>query len=268
MNHHLSACYKLCWLLGLLLLVEETQGFVSFSGTRTTRPMTKNLLFRANSKQRTHQFPARTISTALNVVSPMDVTAILRGGAAAVAKTGAVSLSREGLKLQSMAQYSTITALVMNASLRLFTSQKFNIQVDADGKRPRMICVLESIFTASTTLCIVCGTFTAVLFNILGIYSKEALGVGCEEGYVAFQHATAIYRKWGFRTFLLTCLSFVTSFLISVVEKTSNEDTVGQAILLMSILLALVGVFHIHTVLGLATKYIYTVEMKSKNYIA
>jgi hypothetical protein len=201
-----------------------------------------------------------------HVLSPIAATAasMLRGGA----KEIALNLGHEGLKMQSMATYSTITALIMNASLRLYTSQKFNIQLDADGKRPRRIQWLESIFTASTILCIVCGVFTAVLFNILGIYSKEALGMGNESGYLAFRDATAVFRKWGFRAFMLTAVSFVTSFLTSVVEKTSNEDFTGQVILVASIILAMVGVFHIHTVLTLATKYIYTAAAMAENHIA
>lgn len=204
-------------------------------------------------------------ATRLQAISPIATgVAILRGGA----KAAALDLGQEVLKIQSMATYSTITALIMNASLRLYTSQKFEIKVGPDGKRPRQVQWLESIFTASSILCIVCGVFTAVLFNVLGIYSKEALGMGNESGYLAFRNATAIFRKYGFRTFLITSISFVTSFLASVVEKTSDEDRRGQIILVASIVLAVVCSLNIHTVLSLATKHIYTAEFRAKNHIA
>jgi hypothetical protein len=158
--------------------------------------------------------------------------------------------------------------LILNASLRLYTSQKFEVKGDANGERPRVLHLLESIFNASSTLCILCGLFTAVLFNVLGIYSRAALGLGHDTGYVTFQTMTAIYRKWGFRTFLITCLSFVISFLASVFEKTSNEDRLGQAIVVSSIILAFFGVFHIHAVLRIASEVIYTPALKASHHIA
>jgi hypothetical protein len=199
------------------------------------------------------------------------VATTVRGGAATATTTAAQALfdlGRENLKLQSMATYSTITALVMNASLRLYTSQKFEMEVDERGNRPRRIKWLETFFTASTILCVISGMFTTVLFNILGIYSKEALGMGNESGYIAFVAATAMYRKWGFRAFLTTCLTFVTSFVMSIVEKTSKEDRVGQLILVASTILLAFGVFHLQTVIALATEFIYTPEFKSLNHIA
>ena len=176
-----------------------------------------------------------------------------------------LDMGRESYKLQSMAVYSTITALVMNACLRLYTSQKF-------AKHPitKTTRWCEFVFTAFTTLCIIGGTFTAVLFNILGIYTKECLGMHNDSGYLAFQAATAIYRKWGFRTFLMTCLSFVGSFLLSVYEKVREEGSTRVATFIMvgSIVLALLAGFHIQMVLRMATQFIYTPDFKALHKIA
>ena len=88
-------------------------------------------------------------------------------------------------------------------------------------------------------------------------------------GYLAFQTATALHRKWGFRTFLLTCLSFLGGFALSVAEKeTTGDRKVGRLLLVASIGLALLGAFHIQTVLTLATKFIYTPESCALNHIA
>jgi hypothetical protein len=173
-------------------------------------------------------------------------------------------MGREAYKLQSMATYSTITALVMNACLRLYTSQRF-------AKHPTLKTTrwCEHLFTASTTLCIIGGVFTAVLFNILGIYSKECLGLGNTAGYLAFQAATALYRKWGFRTFLMTAMSFTCSFLLSVYEKVREGGAdIGRWVILGSIVLTLFAGFHIQAVLRLATQYIYTPDFKALHKIA
>ncbi|CAB9509793.1 expressed unknown protein [Seminavis robusta] len=206
----------------------------------------------SSSTTRLHAIPTATASTMSQI--------LLRGGAAV-----ALDMSREGYKLQSMATYSTITALIMNACLRLYTSQKFSSK--HNNKNTRWT---ENAFIALTTTCIICGAFTAVLFNILGIYSKESLGMRNDAGYLAFQTATAVYRKWGFRTFLVTCWCFVGSFLLTVYEKSIQEcqTTLGRVVLVASVIMALVAGFRIHEILVLATKLIYTPAACKLNHIA
>lgn len=190
-------------------------------------------------------------STQLQVVSSAAASVVL-------------DMGREAYKLQSMATYSTITALVMNACLRLYTSQRFARHPTTKNAR-----WCENLFTLSTTLCIIGGVFTAVLFNILGIYAKECLGLGNTAGYLSFQAATAIYRKWGFRTFLMTALSFICSFLLSVYEKTQEGDAdIGRWVIVGSIVLTLFAGFHIQAVLSLATQFIYTPDFKALHKIA
>jgi hypothetical protein len=187
---------------------------------------------------------------------------------ATLAAEAVLDLGRLKYRLESMATYSTITALVMNACLRLYTSQKFAKDPDTGATR-----TVQHIFTALSIVCIIAGVFTAVLFNILGIYSKECLGMHNDAGYVAFQAATAIHRKWGFRTFLTTCLSFVGSFLLSVYEnaitkKAETGRTKGLWIFAVAIILAAVAAFEIQRVLSLATQLIYTAEFKARHEFA
>ena len=125
-------------------------------------------------------------SIVLSTIPPLIQN--LRGGAAtaaAAAADAALNLSRESYLIQEMATYGTLTALVMNAALRLWTSVKF--------KREQPVEYYS--FIISTALCVISGAFCAILFQLLGIYSKSALGMVNDDGYRAFQAATAIYRK-------------------------------------------------------------------------
>ena len=146
----------------------------------------------------------------------------------------------------------------MNAALRLYSSTKFPVKKEGDKKTIRY---MNSIFTGVTSLCIISGAFTAVLFNVLGIYNKSSLGMANYAGYASFKAATATYTRWGFRAFLTTCMSFVASFCLSLYARIKSEDDVsGQLILGASIALALLASYHINVVLGLATKFIFTPE--------
>ena len=206
-----------------------------------------------SGEPRPWKHPANTVTS--RTATSNRVSAIPSILAFGVGKSSAtmISLGREAYNLQSMAAYSTVTALIMNASLRLYTSQKFS----QESKIP------SALFTAATTLCIISGIYTAVLFNVLGIYSKESLGMGNDIGYIAFQQATAVYRKWGFRSFLATCISFVGGFMLSVFGNVTEGGSevangVDKLILGGSIILTLLGAFQIKVILNLATRYIYS----------
>mmetsp|Transcript_28071 Transcript_28071/g.52681 ORF Transcript_28071/g.52681 Transcript_28071/m.52681 type:complete len:236 (+) Transcript_28071:34-741(+) len=191
--------------------------------------------------------------------SAISSVLLLRGGQVSSTATAvALDLGRESHLITEMASYGSVTALVLNAALRLWTSTKFS-----KDQSPW----ISNSFTISTTLCVVAGAFTAVLFQLLGIYSRSALGMGNDEGYVAFKTATALYRKWGFRCFLTELLTLVVSFLLSLYNKLWNEagrqvetpllKRAGTYIMAGSVILILLGGYHIQKVLELATKNIF-----------
>jgi len=200
----------------------------------------------------------RTTTQCRSAIMELGSLKLLRGGA----EKAVMNLSMESYKLQSMATYSTITALIMNACLRMYTSQKFPKNKDDSSKKS----LLEFAFTACTTGCVLSGVFTAVVFNLLGIYSKEAIGMGNNAGYIAFRNATHVFRQLGFRCFLFTCLSFIGSFGISVWEKCRRQQR-GFVFFALSTVSVLVGAYHIQVILNLATEHIYTPEFCAKNSI-
>jgi hypothetical protein len=181
----------------------------------------------------------------------------VRGGQVAA---DALNLSREGYCITELATYGTLTALVMNAALRLWTSTKFPKEQHA---------FVSNSFTIATTLCVIAGAFTAILFQLLVIYSQSALGMSNDAGYASFKIATALYRKWGFRCFLTELTTFVYSFMISLyntlwIEAQAHPGTpdlskrVATYIMAGSIILVLLGSYHIKNILNIASKLIFT----------
>jgi hypothetical protein len=180
----------------------------------------------------------------------------VRGGQVAV---NALDLSRESYCTTELATYGTLTALVLNSVLGLWTSTKFSKEQHS---------FVSNSFTISTVLCAIAGAFTAILFQLLVIYSKTALGMSNDAGYASFKVATAWYRKWGFRCFLIELTTFVYSFMISLYNNLWNEakahpettdlsKRVATYIMTGSIILVLLGTYHIKNVLDIATKLIF-----------
>lgn len=145
-------------------------------------------------------------SSASSTVLP--VLQRLRGGSGeSGGGVAPLDFSRESMLIQGLGTYGTITALILNAALRMWTSTKF----PKDQSK-----FVSDVFYVSTTLCVMSGAFTAILFQLLIVYSKTALGNGNDEGYLFFKSATAACRRLGFRCFLTEVITFVGSFLMSL----------------------------------------------------
>jgi len=219
--------------------------------------------------------PAACLHVAIKDIPPPPVNNVLAlirgGGGAATATSVIVDFQRESLLLQGLATYGTITALIMNASLRLFTSVKFK------KEQNKIVC---NTFNIATALCIISGAFTAILFQLLTIYSKSALGHSNDAGYLAFKAATRELRFWGFRCFLTEMISFVVSFMASLYnllwdnarrrEKTSSGSDFGSKAALTrtgnfifggSVILIVAGLYQIRSVLVLAAEHIYSMQI-------
>ena len=160
----------------------------------------------------------------------------------------------------------------MGAALELYCSTYFpkkrtDVQRGKSSKSNYYVSCMKSLFTGAISLCILNGVFTVVLFKLLTIYLNRCLSLGNYVAYTSFRTATASYAKWGFRSFLTSCTSFVVSFCLSLYSKiltnasASEEEDGGQPgsrfILTASIMLAIFASYHIQQILGLATNFIF-----------
>jgi hypothetical protein len=210
----------------------------------------------------TSTIPAVSSSTSLNGVtapsalvagasSAIGALAPLRGGAAA-AVSSALDMSKESQNIAVLSSYGVVTVLILNSALRLYTSTNF--KRDPSKKND---WILRSLFSIFSGVCVISGAFTGIMFQLLGIYSKSALGMGNVEGYKAFQAATAPYATLGFRTFLICLSSFVGTFLINFYNMTKEDGGLGKKIFGFMALLTIAGGVVIKHILNLATVHIF-----------
>eukprot|EP00591_Stephanopyxis_turris_P006673 CAMPEP_0195512182 /NCGR_PEP_ID=MMETSP0794_2-20130614/4225_1 /TAXON_ID=515487 /ORGANISM="Stephanopyxis turris, Strain CCMP 815" /LENGTH=239 /DNA_ID=CAMNT_0040639909 /DNA_START=87 /DNA_END=806 /DNA_ORIENTATION=+ len=124
----------------------------------------------------------------------------------------AFNMANESFKLQSIGGYSVVATLIMNLSLRLFGSTK------SQSKDSKVENIVGLIFTVFCVFSIITGAFTSIIFTLLTLYSKTALGFGPvgEDKYLAFFEATTRFREQGFYGFLASSFSFLISFVLSI----------------------------------------------------
>jgi len=194
----------------------------------------------------------QTTSTALGAgVSPsaamMGTLASLRGGS-----TGAFNSALESQSMGVLSSYGVVTVLILNSALRLYTSSKFK----KDGSKYDWVA--PSLFNIFTGVCVISGAFTGVMFQLLNLYSKTALSMGNEAGYLAFKASTASFRKVGFYTFITCLATFTSSFVLTFYEKVKDDRRLGWPLFYFIGILALVGMGVIQQILNTATIYIFT----------
>lgn len=246
----------------LLPVAKMTSGLVAVATTVASK-CTSNACLQVAVNKAAIAFPA-ALSTEATVgtvsLTTLNLLRTMRGGA--VAST-VIDFSRESLTIQGMATYGAITALMMNASLRLFTATNFK------NEQSRIV---RNMFYISSALCLISGAFTAILFQLLTIYSKSALGMSNDEGYLAFKAATRVYRNLGFRCFLTEMISFVVAFMAGFYntlwtnarelqeldgKSRPTLTLTGKIIFGGSAVLVLTGAYTIRSVLTLATQNIF-----------
>jgi hypothetical protein len=122
----------------------------------------------------------------------------------------AFSLDRTKIRLDGLGSYASISTLLLNAALRLLSSTPKKL----DGRKQEDAAKILFISLISAT--VIFGSYTTMVFSLLTLYSKAALGMGLDEEFVEFFAATHEIRRTGFAAFVTTILSFNFAFVLSL----------------------------------------------------
>ena len=164
--------------------------------------------------------------------------------------------------------YSTVAALLMNAALRLFSSTPSNplpiTPADADAGRVGVVRFnnrLRIAFAFCISICVALGSYSTIVYALMTIYSKTALGKGKVEEYANFFESTHRFRTAGFYSFIGTVLMFKLSLVLSLLLKHENDDAgVRWWIILPAVIVMLVGGLHNAEIISLARELIFQVH--------
>lgn len=142
----------------------------------------------------------------------------LRGGEIfAKHANSALDINRVRMRLEGLASYATLCALLANGCLRLYSS--VNHETTSSVKKNRAY----DAFYLFIIISILSGSYTTVVFTLLALFSKTALGRGYDEQFLEFWAATTGLRESGLEAFLASLVCFEFAFILSLYLRTSGK---------------------------------------------
>ena len=137
----------------------------------------------------------------------------------------------------------------MNSALRLYTS----VPKSPDNRAARILCVAISI---GLTLSVLTGAYSALVFTLLQLYCKTAIGLKRDDAFTFFFENTAPLRRAGFRCFLTALTSFSFSFacfpLLYVKNWSRAHRDERWAVFAVAMLATLFTLRDVHKMISLA----------------
>jgi hypothetical protein len=169
-----------------------------------------------------HAFSSHTSADALSMVSagtpsikgiavPLALS-IARGGAELFrSKATGLDIGRVRMRLEGLQAYATLCALLTNGCLRLYSSVREPKEQVTKSKE-----IALDAFLLCVVVSILFGSYTTIVFGLLSLYSKTALGRGYDAQFLEFWSATADIRESGFESFIYSLVSFEMAFILSL----------------------------------------------------
>ena len=126
------------------------------------------------------------------------------------------AIDRAKIRLEGLSSYAVIAVLLMNSALRLYTAIPKKITSKDSKDYNKIENIATWAFSFFSVLSIVTGTNTAIIYSLLNLYSKTALGMGKDAAFIEFFASTADLRTCGFQSMVVSLISFQVSIVFSV----------------------------------------------------
>jgi hypothetical protein len=204
------------------------------------------------------------------------LTTLIRGGELfARQQTEQLDISRVRMRLEGLQAYGTLCALLANGCLRLYSSVsdppgRKKIRPSEDGqdnhdgdsdvtpsKKLRKRLALDGFFLC-VVLSVLSGSYTTVVFTLLPLYSKMALGRGYDRQFLEFWASTANIRQTGFTAFIFSLVSFEAAFVLSLYIRLRGRRK--KMLVAIASIICIVSFWEWSKIMHLASKYLFTLR--------
>ena len=116
------------------------------------------------------------------------------------------NLQRVNIRLEGLAPYAVVSTLILNGGLRLFST--YREEPDPFNQR------INLLFLALLVASILSAFLTAVVFTIISIHSKAAIGMGKDYAFEKYFALTQADRMIAFRSLQVALVSFLGAFVL------------------------------------------------------
>jgi hypothetical protein len=113
----------------------------------------------------------------------------------------------------------------------------------------------QIMFVITVITSVLSGSYTTIVFSLLGLYSKSAIGLGRDEAFVSFFQQTHHLRQYAFSSFILSLISFEASFVLSLFL--SYDGPIKWFASIVSAIVAIVSWNHWKIIMDIAGKFIF-----------
>eukprot|EP00584_Thalassiosira_punctigera_P012618 CAMPEP_0172572342 /NCGR_PEP_ID=MMETSP1067-20121228/134752_1 /TAXON_ID=265564 ORGANISM="Thalassiosira punctigera, Strain Tpunct2005C2" /NCGR_SAMPLE_ID=MMETSP1067 /ASSEMBLY_ACC=CAM_ASM_000444 /LENGTH=223 /DNA_ID=CAMNT_0013364863 /DNA_START=147 /DNA_END=818 /DNA_ORIENTATION=+ len=179
---------------------------------------------------------------------------------------GAIDIERSIVRIDAIGAYPVVAAILMNAMLDMhMDTPKVIRKIPADTSKFTSIQIkienaVTFLFSLINTLSIASAGYSIVVFTLVFIYSKTAIGMGLDESFLKFTAATVGVRMHAFRA----CLASVPGFLFSLsLSRFLKEKGIIRWIeSVTTFIIAVITVVHCKSIVSLASSLIYSMAYK------
>ena len=157
--------------------------------------------------------PTTLATIASQETSSQMVALAVRGGGEAL-----VHLGRAKFRTEALSGYGVVSALLFSQSMSMFNSIPKKMQ-DDDGENHWVEDSATLLLAVTSLISVIACLTTTFIFALCGMYSRNAVGMGNDLGYINFLEQTSNIRKIGFKAMLISQYSMQSSFVVSIFLK-------------------------------------------------
>ena len=127
-----------------------------------------------------------------------------------------LDLNRAKIRLEGLSTYGFLSVILVNCALTLYFTVPKNIISTNENNYNRIENVIKILFSWCTIISILTSFNTAIIFSLISLYGKTALGMTKDTAFIAFMSSTASVRSLGFKSMLIALMGLKFSFALSV----------------------------------------------------
>lgn len=157
--------------------------------------------------------PTTLATIASQETSSQMVALAVRGGGEAL-----VDLTRAKFRTEALSGYGVVSALLFSQSMSMFNSTPKKM-LDDHGENHWVEDSATVLLAVTSLISVIACLTTTFIFALCGMYTRNAVGMGNDLGYINFIEQTANIRKIGFKAMLISQYSMQSSFVVSIFLK-------------------------------------------------